>query len=45
MAGGEAKTAATRAVLRARAVTSVLTDAVVAAKLLDQKPPTEGRRR
>lgn len=45
VAGGEAKTEALRAVLRGRAVNSVVTDAAVAATLLAEEPPTHGRRR
>jgi DNA-binding transcriptional regulator LsrR (DeoR family) len=44
VAGGEAKTEALRAVLRGRAVTSVVTDSAVAATLLAQEPPTHRRR-
>ncbi len=45
VAGGEAKTEAVRAALRGRAVTTVVTDSAVAAKLLAQEPPTQRRRR
>ncbi len=40
VAGGEAKAEALRAVLRGRAVTSVVTDSAVAAELPAQEPPT-----
>jgi DNA-binding transcriptional regulator LsrR (DeoR family) len=45
VAGGEAKTEALRAVLRGRAVTSVVTDSAVATTLLAQEPPTRRHRR
>lgn len=45
VAGGEPKTEALRAVLRGRAVTSVVTDTAVAARLLAQEPPTRQPRR
>jgi DNA-binding transcriptional regulator LsrR (DeoR family) len=45
VAGGEPKTEALRAVLRGRAVTSVVTDSAVAANLLAQEPPTHQPRR
>ncbi|WP_432164562.1 sugar-binding transcriptional regulator [Streptomyces sp. bgisy031] len=45
VAGGEAKTDALRAVLRGRAVTSLITDSTVAARLLSEEPPTERSRR
>ena len=45
VAGGEAKADAIRAVLRGRAVTSVVTDSAVARELLAHEPPTHRRRR
>jgi DNA-binding transcriptional regulator LsrR (DeoR family) len=43
--GGEAKLDALRAVLRGRAVTSVVTDSAVAVRLLAQEPPSDPARR
>jgi hypothetical protein len=43
VAGSEAKAVALRAVLRGRAVTSLVTDSVVAAKLLAEEPPIHGK--
>jgi DNA-binding transcriptional regulator LsrR (DeoR family) len=45
VAGGEAETEALRAALPGRAVTSVVTDSAVAAKLLAQELPTDRQRR